>query len=229
MLKDNRIKNTELANYLKVSKSAVSKWLSGEAEPRPETLRQMAKFFNVSAGYLINNEDFKPAGGMRETRSDIYPSIVYYQEEPKRVEGFIWLPVYETKISATPGIPDIAREEVIGWHSAPESLMGSSADSHGRPFSMKVAGRSMLPLIKPGDYLTVRPDSFILPEPNQIYAVKINDEASDTSGIVVKRVQADTERKIFLLRSDNPEYPVYVADNDKAAIVGRVISIWRPL
>ena len=228
LLKDNKIKNTELADYLNVSKSAVSKWLSGEAEPRPETLRQMAKFFNVTAGYLINNEDLNSTVQIDDIKSHVYPSIVFSSEEPEPIDGTIWLPIYETKISATPGIQDIVREDIVGWHTAPESI-AVSPNPYNRPFSMKVTGRSMLPVIRPGDYLTIRPSPFIMPEPDQIYAVKINDNISDTYGIVVKRVQIDTTRRLLLLRSDNPEFPVYVADEDSAVIIGRVISIWHPM
>lgn len=230
LLKENRIRNSELANYLKVSKSAVSKWLNGQAVPRADTLRQMAKLFKVSVGYLINNEEFKPIGkDNNEIRNNIFPSIVYTEEEPNKIDGFVWLPLYETKISATPGIQDIIREDIIGWHSAPESLAGSINDPLLRPFSMKVTGNSMYPLIRPGDYLTIKPSPFILPEENQIYAVKINDDLSNTYGIVVKRVQLETKRKVYLLRSDNPEFPVFIADENNATIVGRVISLWRPL
>ncbi len=230
LLKENRIRNSELANYLKVSKSAVSKWLSGQAVPRPDTLRQMAKLFKVSVGYLINNEEFKlKEKDNDEIKSNVFPSIVYTEEEPEKINGLVWLPLYETKISATPGIQDIIREDIIGWHSAPESLVGSIDDPLLRPFSMKVTGNSMYPVIRSGDYLTIKPSPFILPEENQIYAVKINDDLSNTYGIIVKRIQIDTKRKVYLLRSDNPEFPVFIADENNATIVGRVISLWRPL
>lgn len=225
LLKDSKIKNTELADHLKVSKAAVSKWINGKAEPRPCVLHQIANFFNVPTSSLIDDNDYRtPASG-----SDIYPSIIYSQEEPERIGGFVWLPVYETKISATPGIQDIVREDIVGWHSAPESLVGSFSHPSNRPFSMKVIGKSMLPLINPGDYLTIRPAPFIVPDPNKIYAVKISDDASDTFGIVVKRVQIDRAKKLLLLRSDNPEYPLYVTNSRKASVIGRVISMWRAL
>lgn len=229
LLKENGVKNAELAKYLKMSKSAVSKWISGDAEPRPETLRQMAKFFNVSVGYLINEENLMLTGKREETKSNIFPSVLYSPEEPEPINGMVWLPIYETKISATPGIQDIVRADIIGWHTAPKSSWNSSADPYQKPFSMKVVGNSMSPIIKPGDYLTIRPAPFIIPETNQIYAVKIKDDSSDSYGIVVKRVQIDAKRKIILLRSDNPDFPVYVADEYNTVIMGRVISMWRPL
>lgn len=230
LLLDYRIKNSELADYLKVSKSAVTKWLKGEAEPRPDTLRQIAKYLDVSVGYLINNEEFKHiTKNNDEIKNNIFPSLIYSETEPEKIDGMVWLPLYETKISATPGIQDIVREDIIGWHSAPESLFGNINDPYLRPFSMKVSGLSMFPLIRPGDFLTIRPIPFITPEENNIYAIKINDDKSNTYGIVVKRVQLDIKRKIYILRSDNPEFPAFIANENNASIIGRVISLWRPL
>lgn len=232
LLKENRIKNSQLADRLGVSKSAVTKWLKGEAEPRPDILRALALMFGVSVGYLINNEEKngkaapKEAGGF----TDILPSIVYSDDEPEHVDKMIWLPIYETFISATPGVQDIVREDIKGWHTAPASLAGNYGDDvFSRPFSMKVKGDSMLPFIRPGDYVTVRPAPFIIPNESSLYAVKISDDDTDTYGIVVKRVQIDSKRGLYILRSDNPEFPAYVTESEKAAIVGRIISVWRPM
>lgn len=231
LLKENNIKNTQLAQRLGVSKSAVTKWLKGEAEPRPDILRALAFMFEVPVGYLINNESKPERDRVVEPDmfTDIFPAVVYSDEEPEPFENMVWLPIYETAISATPGIQDIVREDIRGWHTAPASCASHTKDPMSRPFSMKVRGDSMLPLIRPGDYVTVRPAPFIVPKEGSIYAVKISDDDTDTFGVVVKRIQVDRKRGIYLLRSDNPEFPVYIIESEKAAIVGRIISIWRPM
>ena len=227
LLKENRVKNTELADFLQVSKSAVIKWLSGDAEPRPDTLRLIANFFNVSVGYLINDENPNSIYETVVVKTEIYPLIVYSNSEPEPIKGIRWIPIYETITSAIPGINDIANENIIGWHTAPEYIAESFNNSNTRPFSIKITGRSMLPTIKPGDYLTVRPFPFIDPENDKIYAIKIKDNITDTYGIVIKRVQIDTSRKIFIMRSDNPEIPVYIEEDLNATIIGRVTNIWH--
>lgn len=237
LLKENKIKNTQLADRLGVSKSAVTKWLKGEAEPRPDILRALAFMFDVSVGYLINNEDKPPQALVLKEKevssysfADIFPSVIYTQEMPDSIDKMVWLPIYETTISATPGIQDIVREDILGWHTAPDSSAGIYGDDpFMRPFSMKVKGSSMFPFIRPGDYVTVRPAPFIIPDASCIYAVKISDDETDTFGIVVKRVQIDDKRGLYILRSDNPEFPAYIVECEKAAIVGRIISIWRGL
>jgi len=229
ILERERIRYSKLADDLGVSRSAVTKWIKGEAEPRSELVKLICKRLNIPPTYLRGEEDinyYKPlATNYTSAYSDILPSLLYCSEEPEEIKGFVWIPVYETKISATPGIQDIIRDDIIGWHTAPESL--TSDDPYQRPFSMKVIGDSMSPFILPNDYLTIKPAPFIVPDSQSIYAVKIADESTDTYGIVVKRVQYNENRGLYLLRSDNPAYPTYMIENEKAMIIGKIINLWR--
>ena len=54
------ISQSALAAMLGVSQQAVAKWESGKAEPDSNTLKEIAKYFNVSIDYLLDNE---PEGG----------------------------------------------------------------------------------------------------------------------------------------------------------------------
>ncbi len=47
----------ELARALQVSQSAVAKWELGKTEPTSSALIAIARFFNVSADYLLELED----------------------------------------------------------------------------------------------------------------------------------------------------------------------------
>lgn len=47
----------ELARALQVSQSAVAKWELGKTEPTSSALVSIARFFNVSADYLLELED----------------------------------------------------------------------------------------------------------------------------------------------------------------------------
>lgn len=61
VIKDMRISQGlsqyELAEKLSVSQSAVAKWELGKTEPTASALISMAKFFGVSADYLLELED----------------------------------------------------------------------------------------------------------------------------------------------------------------------------
>ena len=47
----------ELARALQVSQSAIAKWKLGKTEPTSSALVSIARFFNVSADYLLELED----------------------------------------------------------------------------------------------------------------------------------------------------------------------------
>lgn len=48
---------TELAKEMNFSRSTITKWENGRKEPGLQNIRIIAKYFNVSADYLIGLED----------------------------------------------------------------------------------------------------------------------------------------------------------------------------
>ena len=48
---------TELANKTKISQAGIAKWETGDRTPNLEYLIVLAKFFGVSADYLLGLED----------------------------------------------------------------------------------------------------------------------------------------------------------------------------
>ena len=51
-----RISQTELSKMLNVSQQTVTKWETGKAEPSSSAVANLAKRFNVSTDYLLDNE-----------------------------------------------------------------------------------------------------------------------------------------------------------------------------
>lgn len=51
------ITQQNIADALKVSRPAYTKWENGERQPDFDTLLKLADFFNVSADYLLENTD----------------------------------------------------------------------------------------------------------------------------------------------------------------------------
>ena len=50
------ISQATLASVLGVTQQAVAKWERDKAEPDSSTIKQIAKYFNVSIDYLLDNE-----------------------------------------------------------------------------------------------------------------------------------------------------------------------------
>ena len=53
------ITQSELSRKMKVSPSTVGMWEQGRREPDYENLKQLARYFNVSIDYLLDNEEAK--------------------------------------------------------------------------------------------------------------------------------------------------------------------------
>lgn len=53
--KDKRMSQEELAEKLEISRQAVSKWETGDSLPETAKLLAIAKYFNVSIDYLLND------------------------------------------------------------------------------------------------------------------------------------------------------------------------------
>lgn len=55
---DKHLSQVGLANATGLSKSAIGRWELGQAEPTASALITLAKFFNVSADYLLGLTDY---------------------------------------------------------------------------------------------------------------------------------------------------------------------------
>ena len=66
LIQKNGIKNIDLAEYLGVTKSAVSNYLSGLSVPKVDTIRKLAAFFGVSFEQLMETDIEKPALALQE-------------------------------------------------------------------------------------------------------------------------------------------------------------------
>lgn len=61
--KEKGLTQLELAEAVKVSRQAVSKWESGGGIPSTENLRSLSELYEVSVDYLLNEEEREPENG----------------------------------------------------------------------------------------------------------------------------------------------------------------------
>ena len=57
LLKENCVSQATLAKAIGVSQRAVSKWINNQAEPTESAIANCAKYFDVSADYLLGLKD----------------------------------------------------------------------------------------------------------------------------------------------------------------------------
>jgi len=55
--KDKELSQRQLSKQTGISISTIEKWEMGNREPNAHTLKILAKFFNVTAGYLLGLEN----------------------------------------------------------------------------------------------------------------------------------------------------------------------------
>ena len=57
LLKENHLSQAALATGIGVSQRAVSKWINNQSEPTESAIVNCAKYFDVSADYLLGLKD----------------------------------------------------------------------------------------------------------------------------------------------------------------------------
>lgn len=71
LLKENGLKQADLAEYLGITRSSVNGWIKGKHAPCSEKLRQVADFFNVDVKWLKNNnKPYPPDNSFRRSFSE---------------------------------------------------------------------------------------------------------------------------------------------------------------
>lgn len=69
--KKNHLSQAEVADYLHVSRQAISQWENGKASPDIENIKKMCKLYQVSVGDLLGLEE-KEDKLPKRTEGDIY-------------------------------------------------------------------------------------------------------------------------------------------------------------
>lgn len=142
---------SELARFLRISKSSVNMYERGEREPTFDTLEVIADFFNVDMDYLLGKSDVQN----RYASSNILP-----------FPSMSKLPLLG---SIACGSPILAQENFEGEVDLPEHI---HAD-----FALRCKGDSMINArIFDGDIVYIRHQDMV--DNGEIAAVLIDDEAT---------------------------------------------------
>ena len=195
--KRNKLTQSELANKIGVTRSALSQYEIGTRNPDYEILQKMSIFFEVSTDYLLGNND-----NLKQIQLP-YGAIPY---EPDKM---VRLPILGT-IRA--GEPILMQENIEGYESVePELLRGR------RGFVLRVKGDSMSgDRIYDGDRVVVVIEDDVSPTDIAVVAINGNEAT-------LKRVKC--QGGICILISSNPEYEPMMYKVEKVHIIGKVIEV----
>lgn len=194
------LRQSQLAAYIGLTPSAVSKWLSGGAKPDPESVAKLAELFHEPLAKIYElaghpSPDWVPAERPPKTLRD--HAVEFLADLP------IQVPVHEQLASAGFG------DDIIEWaywersRAAGRSIVG-----------LRVRGASMAPEIHDGDTIFI--DRNLAPEPGDVVVATVQEQ------VYVKRFE--TRGSGFVLRGNNGAAAI---DAGGAKIEGVVIQISR--
>ncbi len=216
--KNNRQTQENLAKCLGLTRSVISSYEDGRAEPNIATLTRMSEYFNVSIDNLTNldlaNVDQEQIALKKKLQT--YASAQHLQiqtvtsEEP-HVRNLVHMVPVKASAGYTAGFsdPDYL-SELPGYH-----LPFLSSTAQYRAF--EISGDSMLPL---------RDGSIVIGEFVENFSSLRDGEVcvvvSKNEGIVLKKVyNFKDSRGTFLLKSSNILYSPYEIETDE------VLEFWR--
>lgn len=215
--RNGKISQEKLAKNIGMTRSAVSSYEDGRAEPKLEVLSAMAKYFNITVDQLINVNLLRMGEVEIEQQQNIEK---YVSAENLRV---LTVTVDNEENESVALVPEKASAGYTTGY-AEESYL-KDLPQYNLPFlpkhksfrAFEIKGDSMLPL-KPG---TVVIGEFVA-DFNDLKDGQVCIVVSREDGIVLKRVfNTITKRRTLLLKSNNLAYPPYEIEAEN------VLEIWK--
>ena len=209
IMEERGMTQSELAQLSGVSKSSISRYISGAWKGKQDTVYNLAHVLNVSEawlmGYDVPMERQQPA---QSTAASLVDTVSNLLPLPKTRK----VPSLGTIAC---GEPILAQENIENYDRAPE---GVNCD-----FTLKCKGDSMVGArINDGDIVYVRQQDEV--ENGEIAAVLV-DDASEISTATLKRVYLYENQ--IVLQAENPKYSplVYTGeDMNKVRIIGKAVA-----
>ena len=205
---EKNITQSQLAEELNISPSAIGMYEQGRRKPSYELLEEICDYFNVDMDYLMGRSDIK----------NRYQAGLKYDWEDKKQEDsnidmntvntdYIMIPLYES-ISAGNGASNSEFIEMI-----PVFGLKKNGTTY---FAVKVEGDSMEPKIPNGSTIIIKKDIQI--ESGEIGAFNLNDE----NFVKQKKVVKDR----LILHSFNLAYDDKVVNEfDDFIEYGKVVKV----
>lgn len=203
-----KLKNTDMADYCKVSKASIGQWFNGPTKNLDgANLTLAAEFLGVNHKWLSGENA---------------PMLSRGSENEK---GFNNVQIIDSKLKRIPVLDivqagqwrEVAYDGVIPLHYTYTDYDGSDPDAI---FSVIVDGLSMYPDFEPGDKLVV--DAARLPKPGS-YVIAQNGDHEVTFKKYRLTGYDEHSREQFELIPLNPDFPVLNSQHHNISIIGVVV------
>lgn len=199
IMEERGLSQSELAQLSGVSKSSISRYLSGAWKAKQDTIYDMARVLQVSEAWLM---------GYDVTKERVSSTIPNLMPLPKTRQ----VPRLGTIAC---GEPILAQENIENYDEAPEGINCN--------FTLKCKGDSMIGArINNGDIVYIRQQEKV--ENGEIAAVLVDDTAEESSA-TLKRVYLYENQ--IVLQAENPKYQPLVftgTQMNKVRIIGKAVA-----
>lgn len=208
-----RFKNTDLANYVNVTRANVGLWINGPTkELESSRLFKVAEYLGVNPLWLAGERS-----PMVISNSGLDNNVDLSQKislEGRPVPVISWVAA-----GSFSGIETVLRDAEVDEHLPPNKDCGKNG------YGLVVTGYSMAPKFYPEDRIYVNPDF-------QVCDLKTNDLvivacAGDTEATFKKLI---VEGSIKFLEPLNPDWPEKIIKlSDDCKLVGKVVGMYRKI
>lgn len=209
IMEERGMTQSELAQLSGVSKSSISRYISGAWKGKQDTVYNLAHVLNVSEAWLMGYDvPMERQQPVQSTAASLVDTVSNLLPLPKTRK----VPRLGTIAC---GEPILAQENIENYDRAPE---GVNCD-----FTLKCKGDSMVgSRINDGDIVYIRLQEEV--ENGEIAAVLVDDIAEESSA-TLKRVYLYENQ--IVLQAENPKYSplVYTGeDMNKVRIIGKAVA-----
>ena len=187
-----------------LTRSMVSRYLSGEYEPNSSNIVMIAELLDVSEAWLLGFDvPMRKDNSSKQLLSDNIPSNLTQV-------SIVNVPILGTIAC---GEPILADENIDEYYPMVAELLPK-----GNTFLLRAYGDSMYPKIEEGDLVLIREQPTV--ENGEIACVLVNGDTEAT----LKRVKYQGD--MIMLVPDNKNYdPIVVTPEMEVRIVGKAINI----
>lgn len=186
-----------------LTRSMVSRYLSGEYEPNSSNIVMIAELLEVSEAWLLGFDVPMRKDNTQQSISDPLPSNLTQV-------SIVNVPILGTIAC---GEPILADENIEDYYPMVAELLPK-----GNTFLLRAYGDSMYPKIEEGDLVLIREQPTV--ENGEIACVLVNGDTEAT----LKRVKYQGD--MIMLVPDNKNYdPIVVTPEMEVRIVGKAINI----